>query len=307
MQGEAIFGQLDPQRRLVAILANPTAGKRPAGNVVDDLAAELRRRGFEAIVCRERERFSALTAERQHEIRCAVAAGGDGTVAEALNRGPEVPLAILPLGNENLVARHVLLGADVQRVAAIVEAGKFRQLDLARAGQRTFSLMASAGFDAEVVHVVHQGRHSHINRFSYAAAIAKALARYRFPQIEATILDTGECLRGAMTLAFNLPEYAFHLAIAPNARGDDGLLDLLVFERRGIWNLGRHLLSVLRGRTAELPDVQHRLVRKVRLQATGPAPLQIDGDPAGSLPCEIEVLPGALRLMVPLEGGSANG
>jgi hypothetical protein len=95
-------------------------------------------------------------------------------------------------------------------------------------------------------------------------------------------------------------------SVAPQARADDGLLDLVVFERRGAWNWARHLFAILRGRTAALPDFQHRLVRKFRLAAASPAPLQIDGDPAGQVPSEIEVLPGALRLLVSPDGPNEN-
>jgi diacylglycerol kinase family enzyme len=102
-----------------------------------------------------------------------------------------------------------------------------------------------------------------------------------------------------MVFVFNLPQYALDLPIAANARPDDGLLDLCVFERPGLWNLARYLLAVFRGCHGQLPDFQHRLVRRVRLSLAQPMPLQTDGDPAGQLPATIEVVPAGMTLVVP--------
>jgi diacylglycerol kinase family enzyme len=286
----------------VPILLNPLAGKRPRGKLVEELAAELRRRQLEPLLCPDRELLGTLAAERAGELRCVVAAGGDGTVAEALNRAAGLPLAVLPLGNENLVARHVGIQRDARQLAELIAQGRCRQFDLARAGERVFSLMASAGFDAEVVRRVHHRRQSHINRLTYLAAILRALPAYRFPPIDVEICETGERLQGAMVLVFNLPEYAFRLPIAPGARADDGWLELLVFQRGGIWSLARHLAAVWRKRQAGLADFQQRRVKKVRLSSAEYVPVQIDGDPGPDMPLLLEVLPAALTLVVPPGG-----
>jgi YegS/Rv2252/BmrU family lipid kinase len=283
----------------VAVLANPKAGSETSRRLVEALVKRLAAKGLEPVVCWRREDLSAEVATRRDELRCVVAAGGDGTVMEVVNRAPGVPVAVLPLGTENLTARHWGVARCTRAAADAVAAAKVRRFDLARADGRTFCLMASAGFDAGVVHRVHRRRRGHINRLTYAVPILQTLGSYDYPPIDVTVEDTGERLRGSLVFVFNLPRYGLRLPLAPDARPDDGLLDVYVFERPGFFALARYLFAVLRGRHTRLPDVRHRQVRRVRLSSGARVPLQIDGDPAGLLPVTIEVVPGALALVLP--------
>jgi diacylglycerol kinase (ATP) len=317
--------QVDPTRRRVVILANPRAGAGSSLVHVEELAAGLHERGLEPLVCWQREEFTVALAEGDPaDLRCVVAAGGDGTLVETLNRAPGCPVALLPVGTENLVARFWRMERSGQKLAELIAVGGCRRLDLARLynaecgvrsaesnsplctphstlGQgRLFCLMAGAGFDAEVVQRVHGRRHGHINQFTYAWPILQSLRRYRYPPMEVET-DTGERLRGTLVFVFNLPRYAAGIPVAPDARGDDGLLDLCVFERAGIVNLFRYLYNILRGRREKMRDLHRRLVRRVRLTAADTVRVQTDGDPAGCLPATIEVEPGALTLLVPSE------
>lgn len=288
-----------PTAKRVLILANPRAGTRKSKRLVDELAQSLRGYGLEPTVCWEREKLSeTIAATDPAAVRCVVAAGGDGTLLEVLNRAPGVPVSVLPLGNENLVGRYCKLPRSGRRLAAIIAAGKLRRVDLARANGRLFALMASAGFDAEVVHRVHARRSGHINKLSYALPIVQSLRAYSFPRIDVEFEETGERLHGVMVFVFNLPRYALNLPLAHAARPDDGLIDVCVFERPGVWNLARYLGAVVYGGQKRLADYQLRRTRRVQLSAAEPVPVQIDGDPAGFLPVTVEAVPGAMTLVV---------
>jgi diacylglycerol kinase family enzyme len=293
----------------VVILANPRAGSSSSRELVEELVDALHDRGLEPAVCWRRDEFSArLAGIGPGEVRCVVAAGGDGTLVEALNRAPGIPVALLPLGTENLVARHWGIERSGWRVARLIAVGQVRQVDLARisrpapdgAGERrTFCLMAGIGFDAEVVHRLHRHRSGHISQLSYVWPTVQALRRYPWPALEVEVAETGEQLRGAQVFVFNLPRYGGDLPLAPEARADDGWLNLLVFERPGMRNLFRYLTAVVNRRRNRLRDCQHRLARAVRVQSVPPARVQTDGDPAGPLPVAIEVVPGGMALVVP--------
>jgi diacylglycerol kinase family enzyme len=289
----------------VAILANPVAGRRALLGTVSGLMRELRGQGLKPALCRRREDLPALLQAAGPDVRCVVAAGGDGTLAEVLNRAPGWPVALLPLGNENLVAQQFRVGRSGRKLARSIAAGCLQRLDLAQANGRRYSLMAGVGFDAAVVQRVATSRRGNINQLSYAWPIVDALRSYPFSAIDVAIDETGERLRGAMVFVFNLPSYGLGLPIAPQARADDGWLDLCVFKRPGRWNLARYLLAVLAGLQEKLPDFEHRRVRRVRLSSEQNMPVQTDGDAAGCLPVAIEVVPGALSLVVP-ECGSAR-
>jgi diacylglycerol kinase family enzyme len=218
---------------------------------------------------------------------------------EVVNRAAGIPATVFPLGNENLVARYCGLSRSGPELADVIAAGNVRRFDLARANGRLLCLMASIGPDADIVHRVHRRRRGHINRFSYAIPVIQAFQNYRFPIVDVEIEDTGEKLSGALVFLFNLPRYALGLPIAASGSAEDGLLDLCVFERPGVLELLRYLAAVAVRRHHGLPDFFHRRVRRVRLTSTEPAPMQTDGDPAGCLPGILEVVPGALPLVVP--------
>ena len=180
------------------------------------------------------------------EYRCVVAAGGDGTLNRAINYRLPVPLAVLPLGNENLFARQFGFTTDPALLAGKIARGQTRTIDLGRAGQRLFGVVASAGFDGDVAHRLADWRQggSHLKRVgshSYLLPIATTMCFYPFPTVE---LDAdGQRFEGALAMVFNVPRYALGLRLCPDALPDDGYLDWIVFGKPG-----RMRLAPLRGR-----------------------------------------------------------
>ncbi len=285
------------------IAANPFSGSGPTRRRVADLAASLARRGIEPRIIWDRaERTAALEQPNLAErCCCVVAAGGDGTVADVINEiSDSVPFATLPSGNENLFARQFGFTRNGRVLARAIAAGRTHQIDLARAGERLFSLMLSAGFDAAVVHQVVQWRISgksmrRVNRFSYAKPIVDTLRNYGYGRLE--LEADGVRMAGTHAFAFNLPQYGFQMPFAPMASGDDGLLDWLVFERPGFGSMASYLMSLVRGKHFERADVHHGRARRIKITATVPVPVQMDGEAAGFTPVELEIVPQALRVI----------
>jgi diacylglycerol kinase (ATP) len=289
----------------VAVVANPRSGAGPTARRVAALADALGRRGLPGrILWSPAERSAALLDPgRMATCRAVVAAGGDGTVADVVNELPAgVPLAALPAGNENLFARALGFDADPERLAAAVARGHTRRLDLGRARGRLFTLVAGVGFDAEVVRRLSAWRAAgptlrRVTRLSYARPLAAALAAGPGPRL--TIEADGREAHGLQCLVVNIPAYALGLQPAPAARPDDGLLDWVVFQRPGLLALGRYTWAMVRRRHLERRDVAHGRARTIRVRSEDPAPVQVDGDPAGCTPLEITVVPAALTVIVP--------
>src|SRR5947208_3309383 len=117
----------------VPILANPRAGSGKSRRIVDGLVIALRARALTPLLCWHREELDkVLGASAREDVRCVVAAGGDGTLLEVINRAAGIPAAVLPLGNENLVARHCGISRCGRRLADVIAAGHLRRFDLAR-------------------------------------------------------------------------------------------------------------------------------------------------------------------------------
>jgi diacylglycerol kinase family enzyme len=108
---------------------------------------------------------------------------------------------------------------------------------------------------------------------------------------------------------FNLPLYALGIPIAPEAEGTDGLLDMVAFTRGGLSSVVRYLWHAMRRRHGALSDTMLFRTRRVRLEADGVPDVayQLDGDFGGTLPVDIEVLPGQLRMFVSREAARRLG
>jgi len=161
--------------------------------------------------------------------------------------------------------------------------------------------MLSAGFDAAVVHRVVAWRSGdtglrRVSRLSYAKPIVLSLRTYRYHRVG---LETEEVsVEGAHALVFNLPRYGFHLPFAPDARGDDGWLDWVVFQRPGLGPLLAYAWAVLRGKHRFRQDVRYGRARRIRIVSEETMPIQMDGEAAGFTPVTIEVVPRALNVLV---------
>ncbi len=289
-------------RRYVVIQRNPNSGSGWRRSLIYDLVRELKVLGFTPRLFRGRERLDAWLAipENRAQVVCLVAAGGDGTVGDLLNRHPGMPLALLPVGTENLLARGLGIPASGQEVARLIAGGCVRRLDLCRLGERRFTLMASAGFDAEVIRRVHARRSGHISYLSYFQPIAAALRSYTHPPLSIWFDDDPVPETARLVVVVNFPMYALRLPVAPDALPDDGWLEVRLFRQGSAFQMLRYFCNLALGRLDRLPDVARRRARVLRIESAEVVPVQVDGDPAGVVPAVVEILPGALDVFVPV-------
>lgn len=294
---------------MVLVAANPYSGAGPNRRRVDALLEALRAAGeAPRVVWDAAERAAALSdAAGMHGCRAVVAAGGDGTVAQVINELPRgVPLAVLPLGNENLLARALGFTADPRVLARAVAACRTSTIDLARASapgrSRLFALMLSAGFDAAVVHRVAMWRARgnalrRVRRASYVMPLVACAIDYVYSPVRiATDAGTAE---GAHCMIANVPAYALGLTFTPAASADDGRLDWLVLERPGLARMLAYCWTAYRGRHLRRGDVRAGQATRLSVTAPTPTPVQLDGDPWGTTPVDVEIVPRGLTLVAP--------
>lgn len=312
----------------VLIFANPYSGSGPNRRYVKDLLHALRARGLRPrVVWDPRRRAAALAHPRLAEkCRCVVAAGGDGSLADVVNELGRagllgtMPLATLPIGTENLFAREFGFARDGAALAAAIDKLEVQRVDLGAVtsatdggGERLFLLMASAGFDADVVHRMTRWRTGtgaagvlrRVNRLSYLPRIVSCVREYGWPRITTEI--DGQRHTGSHLFVFNLPQYGGNLGIARQACGDDHLLDYVIFERPGLVSLATYGLHVICGKHLGRADVIHGKTKRLRVWTETPIAMQADGDPAGMTPVDIEVRPAALKVVATGRGACGRG
>ncbi|MET8135123.1 diacylglycerol kinase family protein [Streptomyces sp. NPDC005251] len=308
-----------------AVILNPTVADEATR---DDLRQILERHGHRGPVFLETTADDPGAGQTARAVRegatLVVVCGGDGTVrtvADALAESG-VPLAIVPCGTGNLLARN--LGLPLSPTAALDAAlgGGPHRLDLARIEgdgltATRFAAMAGAGLDAAMMEHTDPRAKAHLGWPAYALA---AIGTLRTPRMRVTIrLDGSPAIRrtARMVLVGNVGTVQGGVTLLPAARPDDGLLDLLVLDPRGPGGWLRAVRTLLRGRgKSPRPPAVHTLpadgadrrripveffaFRRAELTFDTPQSRELDGDPVGPgrrLSAEVE--PGALTVLLP--------
>ncbi|MET9730515.1 diacylglycerol kinase family protein [Streptomyces sp. NPDC006458] len=249
-----------------------------------------------------------------------VVCGGDGTfraTADAL-AGTGVPLALVPCGTGNLMARN--LGLPLAPVAALDAAlrGTRHRIDLGRIegdhlNGTHFAVMSGAGLDAAMVQRANDdGRAKTL--LGWPVYVLAALRVLRTPPLRMSVrLDGAAPLRreARMVLLGNVGTVQGGVRLLPRARPDDGRLDLLLLRPRGFGGWLRALGTLLRGtptpaRTTDLDargPVEFFTFHRAEFTFDAPQPREVDGDPAPpGQHLVAEVNPGALTVLLPARG-----
>ncbi|NCF39764.1 MAG: hypothetical protein GWP75_06555 [Planctomycetia bacterium] len=216
-----------------------------------------------------------------------VVVGGDGAVRAAAAEAAhaDVPLIHLPAGNENLFAREFEMTDDLDEVVRRLRTGVIRRIDLASVAAdggpaEMMVLMASVGFDADVVHDLASRRRGPVRHLSYLLPAIRSFLRFAPAGMQVTVDDGGIIDAGvAIMMVANARQYACRLDPAARARMDDGRLDLLVLPCRGRLGLLRWMLTLVRRRQLEDRRTMYLEGRRFRLEFDKPVHWQLDGDP----------------------------
>ncbi len=310
-------GALAPKRRRLLVIVNPTAGRRRRDLVTATLDL-LRARGCELDL---RETTAVGDARRWageadgRDVDLVVVAGGDGTVNEAVQglaalddsrAAASPPLALIPLGTANVLAAEIGLAQDPAQIGPTVVEGAIVSIPVGRitspdgngAGvPHYFVLMAGVGFDAHVVDRVDLGLKRAIGKGAYVWQSLKELCSSRFPTYRVWL--DGAAHEASSVIVTSGKYYAGRNIIAPDARLEEPAFHACLFQKACAWNSIRFALALAQNRRWRLPDVRVLPARAIRIEGPPGDPIQGDGDIIARLPCEIALLPDALRIVVP--------
>lgn len=296
----------DPSVR-VLIFANPIAGSGRGRSIADTLRKRLSRRKIDVRIFFERVTEIDSSEIRNEPALAAIVVGGDGTLRavtefllEVFPSGSIPPLVVVPLGTANLMRQHLNLDWDAADIDRVIDQHQIIHLDAARANGQLFLLIAGVGIDGAIVHALDRIRTGPINKLSYILPAALALKDYEFPSMSVE-LDGKLIFPHAPALAFvgNVREYGTGFPILPDAQSDDGLLDVCVLPCRNPQKLIEIALRTVASEHTQMPGVVCGKGKRIRVQTDAPVPVQLDGDPGGHTPLEIELLPYRLPFIVP--------
>jgi diacylglycerol kinase family enzyme len=312
----------------IIISVNPKAGRKSPAKRAEELHAHLQYKGFTTELLHDLDEVveKANALHTSGMLRALVGVGGDGTAATLVNRTIQgTPVTLLTAGTANLLAKHYRLPSRPAKLADVIEYGTIRTFDagLARFNntERLFLVMASCGFDADVVNGVHAHREeryrqghvkgAHISYMSYVKPVIKSLRRYKFPMMTVECVDNvSGCTASAVwpdvrwAFVFNINRYAWGLPLAPFAKENDGKLDHVLF-RGGTPFHGVFYTALAQCFSLHrfLPTVRLDQGVRYRLSSSESVPFQLDGDPVGELPLELEIVPNRFTFLLPNRAG----
>jgi len=289
------------------VIFNPTAGRHQAD--VEAAEAFLTGHGWFVRCERTGEKGAGTRLAREAAARgddVVVVAGGDGSINEAIQgvAGTGTALGVLPLGTTNVWAREVGVPADdVASAAAILVDGDRRAIDLGRAGDRFFLLMAGLGFDGAVAGAVNLRLKRLLGRGAYGLTAAAQALRYEGPEIVLEMDDETVRCRLLLAVVGNTRRYGGDFSLTARAIADDGLLDVVVFEGRRPWEATPRAVSLLLGRRLTPASPNYYRTRRLRVTSASALPAQIDGDHVDlGAPLDIVAAPAVLHVIVPRAG-----
>jgi YegS/Rv2252/BmrU family lipid kinase len=229
--------------------------------------------------------------------------GGDGTVMAAVTAmaGCDVPLAVLPAGTGNLLARNLDLPLnDEEEALRIGIDGRTIQLDVGAVDDRKFAVMAGLGFDAAMMRDAPEGLKKAVGWPAYVVSATKHL-RGRGIRITLTVdEETPTVRRVRSVMVGNVGKLQGGIPLLPDAKPDDGLLDVVLIAPRYLTDWLRVASRILR--RADVPDRKMERFRgqHIKVEAGRPQPRQLDGDVIeDGRTLDVQVEAGALMLRVP--------
>jgi YegS/Rv2252/BmrU family lipid kinase len=288
--------------REICLIVNPHAAGGRAERRLPAAEAALRGRGLRFRVERTRSLAHAreLAREATERGEVAVAMGGDGLVGAVAGElvGTTGILGVLPGGRGNDFARKLGINDDVGQAAGVLAAGIERAVDVADCGGSVFLGIASAGFDSDVQALCNSTRLP-LGGLVYLYGTLATIAGWRPAHWKVAIDGETREFDGYCVAVANSGVFGGGMYLVPDARLDDGLLDVVLMEdvpkHRYLANLPR----VFKGTHVHEPGLHFLKGREVSFEADRPFDAYADGDPIAPLPATIRVIPGRLRVLAP--------
>jgi YegS/Rv2252/BmrU family lipid kinase len=298
------------------VILNPAAGPRDFHRQVKKAIDYLGANGWEVKLVETKEKGDAThlarsAAEAGSDV--AIAVGGDGTINEVVNglAGSETALGIIPAGTANVYAADVgipiwspLRPNAVRLAAEIIHTGQRRKIDLGRVRlsdgrERNFFMWCGIGLDAAISQEVNTEDTRRLGMAAWAMAGVMVALNFMGTRGNVVVDDQNGRKRVLWAVISNGQLYGRFWRIAPDAKMNDGILDLTVFEGYGVLSTVRHVAGLTLGQYARDPAVHFYRGSSISIETRKPLPVHVDAEPVGMTPVQVHVVPRQLTVVLP--------
>jgi len=297
--------------RDAVLIINPNAGGGRRMHQLDKARRVFREAGIETELQLTTAPGEATAMARrivEQSRQLAIVCGGDGTVNEAVNglAGSHVPLAVLPSGTANVLAKELSIPWNLPRAAERIVRAQYRRIALGLAipekssgDPRYFLSLAGAGADGALVAAVHPEFKGRAGIIAYWQTGFQELTRYTFPRFRATTGDL--TIDATLVVVGRTKHYGGPFQITTEADLQRPEFELMFFSTRSAWRYLAYMPLIWAKQLRGAPYVH--FCKATSLQCvpidSSPVLIQVDGEPAGRLPAEFRIVPDALTLAMP--------
>jgi diacylglycerol kinase (ATP) len=304
--------------RNAVLIYNPRSGRQPERRLEELNVA--RRILLEAGIAAEpkptRGRGSATQLARQaiaDGCELVICCGGDGTINEVVNgmAGSAVPLAVLPAGTANILAKELGLPWTMTRAAQRLTRCCPRRIALGQLESQTggaarfFVCVGGAGPDGVLVYSVNEALKTYTGQGAYWWEGFRQLFRYRFPLFRVTAPELARAQAVSMVIVGRTAHYGGPFQITTGANLFEDCFEVVLVQTRSRLRYLSYLPSIALHRLRRRSGVHFFKTRTLHCEPLGDDTVytQVDGEAAGRLPCVFTIVPDALTLMVPEKAG----
>ncbi len=226
--------------------------------------------------------------------------GGDGTINEVASGlvGSEVAMGIIPMGSGNGLARTLKIPQNVEKACKLISEGARVKIDTGKANGRFFVLVAGVGFDALVGKRFDE--HHKRGPISYFYIGTKEFFLYKPEKVRISFDDQSFEVEPFLIAAANGQQYGNNATIAPDAKLNDGFLDITIIHNTSGFQLMRALPKLFTGRLKRYPHADFYKTKSLTIERSAPDVLNVDGEPVNEKEViEISVQPRCLKIIAP--------
>ena len=285
------------QRALLLAILTPSQSRKRLSEAI----GYLQRSGLDVIAeyPEQPQDISELIQSHQDEVDLVIIAGGDGTLNAGVDAliDTKLPLGILPLGNNNDLARTLGIPSNLNQACKIIIEGDTRYIDLGCVNGKHFFNFASLGLSVNITQKLTKKAKLRWGILSYFSAVIQAILKAR--PLSVKISPNKPIVQTVQIVVGNGLYYGGSMAPLDDAKIDDQQLDFYLLEIDNRWQIFSILSAMRSGNFVDCQHVRVSQTRQIRVDTGKPCPINTDGEITIYTPATFRAVPKALPVLVP--------
>ncbi len=297
------------KKRTILFILNPVSGlkknKKSVKDIINAAFAHQSSIDYQVVFTQRPGHATQLAKEAaQQNVDVVVAVGGDGTMNEVASGlvHSNSALGLIPRGSGNGYARSMGIPMNTLKALQVLKTGQTRKVDVGKVNDFYFFGVSGVGFDAFIGAQFQSSQMRGPLPYFYIGV--REFFKYDYEGFTLQFDDQKIEVNPLLVAVANTPQYGMGAKIAPEAKPDDGFLDLCILNRMSVLEALTHLHALFDGKINTVPFYQHFKVKELKLiRQAAEGIVHTDGEPRmGPKELAFKILPAALKVIVPANG-----